>query len=127
MLTVLIVDEANLTRKTIVDELESLGFEVKTAEVADVAAEIIRAGGIDLVVTELELPYYGNRPTGFVPGMIVIEAARETETPVIISSFSLIAPRHVNTPIIVGMLLKPQSYSKVAKVIMETLTQPQPA
>ena len=89
MPTVLIVDSADKTRKAITAELESRGIVVRTAEIADVAVKIIRAGGIDLVVTELELPYYGNRPVSFVPGTIVLTAARETETPVIVNTFTL--------------------------------------
>jgi two-component system chemotaxis response regulator CheY len=62
MLNVLIVDDSCLTRKAIRRILDMIGLQVSQVQEAEhglAALEILRAGGIDLVLADLNMPEMG--------------------------------------------------------------------
>ena len=58
---VLVVDDERSVRDILVDGLDAFGFETVAAASAAEALEIVRRGGVDLVLTDIEMP----NETGF--------------------------------------------------------------
>jgi len=54
--TILVVDDERSVREILSEALEEFGYAPRTAEEAAAGFEVVRAGGIDLVMTDIEMP-----------------------------------------------------------------------
>ena len=93
--------------------------------VAEDAAEIILAEGIDLVISDTMIPFRReNSDKQFIPGSIIIEALAGTSIPLIlIPSWEIPNTDEVN---LVGIFPKPFDRTAIITRIIEVLKESQP-
>lgn len=112
MFTVLVIEDDSVMLKAIEYILRKDGFHTISAKDGKQAFELIDAGGYDLVITDLMMPFSNgleviskvrNHPIVGNAGIIVISAMGQEST--ITEAFSLGADDYLIKPILVGELL----------------------
>lgn len=113
---VLIVDDEAGMRDMLRWSLHDAEYEILVARDGTEAAELLAAGAVDLVVTDLTMPRLG--------GFGLLEVAARTGTPVIVmTGFGTVEMAvHAMRRGAADFLLKPFDVARLASRISETLT-----
>jgi len=114
-ITVLVVDDEKMIRDLLGDTLSAIGYTTKTAEDFDSAQELLKIGGIDVVITDIML----SDKTGFE--LIKLVKDQYPNTPVLAISGKNISKQSIMNVGADGYLAKPFRIGVVEEMIQKTL------
>jgi len=114
-ITVLVVDDEKMIRDLLGETLSAIGYTTKTAEDFGSAQELLKIGGIDVVITDIML----SDKTGFE--LIKLVKDQYPNTPVLAISGKNISKQSIMNVGADGYLAKPFRIGVVEEMIQKTL------
>ena len=115
---ILIVDDEDTLRETLMDYLELQGASVLEARNGNEAFDIIQNGGIDLVLSDIKMP----ECSGIELLKKVQTYERKTPPIIMMSGFTDFSESQIKDLGAKAMFMKPGTLSQLKELILETIT-----